>query len=694
MSTIIALACALVLLAPPDASRLAQQLKSKDRQKRRDAARELAYGKADPRPALPALIQALQDRDPQVSANAMRAIARIGPDAKEAVPGLAKHLHAWPPREHYLAALALASIGKEALPVIKKAFKAGFFKTRAAAAFALENMAPGGAELLEPLADLLGDQDESVRRAASRALAAFHRKAVPYVLAKLEAPNHATQRAALETLARLGKDAAGSATSAAIEKALGHADPEVQAAALAALASIDGLDKHLPRFIAALAAPSKPVRIAAHNAFGDAPWSKEKSHAIAQLLAHNDADVRRRAVELLGVHRASEPVIVRQLLDAAQKDLSLEPFIERALAAMGPPVAPTLVRELPQAGRATGMVARVLRSLGVSPRRAVFEALAASDAAVRASAIRSLASLEVTPQTIRELTRALDDRQPPVVRLAAAEACAVLLDQHRELVAPLLSCLSDQDHGIQEAALAALPYVKTPSDEIVAAVADILESDRVSSKEKCLKAMRAWNAIPDALVPVYRSRLDDSSPQVRRAAVALLPKWKSASSATLAQQLRDRINDPDAAVRAAACEIAGVLGQVQAHRRVEWLRKALRDGAPEVRAAACASLGRMGREAKAAVPDLLERLQKPGDAWAAREALRAIGAAGPEAVPALRRMLSSPQWELRRYAVFLLGRVEPPPVDVLPELEKLKGQGPEPFRRLVRSTIRRIRKAR
>ena len=70
------------------AAELAEELKSVELDKRRDAAYALAALGSEALPALDALIDGLSDRDDQVWMQSLMAVARIGPDAEPAIEAL------------------------------------------------------------------------------------------------------------------------------------------------------------------------------------------------------------------------------------------------------------------------------------------------------------------------------------------------------------------------------------------------------------------------------------------------------------------------------------------------------------------------------------------------------------------------------------------------------------------------------
>src|SRR5260370_40669517 len=82
--------CLVVSVQAADVEDLVKQLKDKDPDIRRKAAKELADVGADAKPAVPALVASLKDNDLFVRRFSAQALGAIGPDAQGALPALQK----------------------------------------------------------------------------------------------------------------------------------------------------------------------------------------------------------------------------------------------------------------------------------------------------------------------------------------------------------------------------------------------------------------------------------------------------------------------------------------------------------------------------------------------------------------------------------------------------------------------------
>jgi HEAT repeat protein len=140
-----------------DVDSLINQLKDKDNDARRAAAKALAEAGGDAKAAAPALVTALKDKDMFVRRFAAMALGEIGAEPRDALPGLKKAL--------------LDDARKE---------------VQEAAATAMGKM---GGEAVAPLAAVVkdGNRETDVRRKAVEALGALGSEARPAVPTLLEA---------------------------------------------------------------------------------------------------------------------------------------------------------------------------------------------------------------------------------------------------------------------------------------------------------------------------------------------------------------------------------------------------------------------------------------------------------------------------------------------------------------------------
>ena len=179
----VAFLCLAVSVQAADVDTLAKQLKDKDSDMRRQAAKELASAGADAKPALPMLIAALKDSDLYVRRFSAQAIGAIGPDAKSALPALEKIIKdSKEKREVQEAAVtAVGHLGTGGVELLSKVVKDPKYDPllRRAAAGGLGSMGPDAKDAVPALTDVLKgvapkgkkmDKDGDVRLEAAAAL--------------------------------------------------------------------------------------------------------------------------------------------------------------------------------------------------------------------------------------------------------------------------------------------------------------------------------------------------------------------------------------------------------------------------------------------------------------------------------------------------------------------------------------------
>jgi HEAT repeat protein len=108
-----------------DVDGLINQLKDKDNDTRRAAAKALAEAGGDAKVAAPALVAALKDKDMFVRRFAAMALGEIGADPREAVPGLKNALNDKKKEVQEAAAVALGKMGGEAVAPLTKVIEEG-----------------------------------------------------------------------------------------------------------------------------------------------------------------------------------------------------------------------------------------------------------------------------------------------------------------------------------------------------------------------------------------------------------------------------------------------------------------------------------------------------------------------------------------------------------------------------------------
>lgn len=200
---------------------------------------------------------------------------------------------------------------------------------------------------------------------------------------------------------------------------------------------------------------------------------------------------------------------------------------------------------------------------------------------------------------------------------------------------------------------------------------------RVSAAERvsALIALADVGRGGDRVVPVFAEALRERDPPDDARKVALyygLPRYARVAG-TAVPALRDLIKDPDASVRDQAMSLLGEIGPV-AKAAVPDLLAVLRDRSahPRDRGEAAAALGGVSHSDTDMVPVLIRASTDPapGVRLGAVRGLGNLGVATPDVVATLTAALSSGgDPDLRRQAVFALGRLGPGAAKALPAVE-------------------------
>ncbi len=175
--------CLTVSVQAADVDGLVKQLKDKDPDLRRKAAKELADAGADAKPAVDVLVAALKDNDLFVRRFSAQALGAIGTDAKSAMPALQKVVKDAREKKEVqeAAVLAIGKMGKGALDFLGAVVKDPDYDIllRRRAAESLGNMGADAKDAVPALMDALKgvapkgkkmDKDGDIRLEAADAL--------------------------------------------------------------------------------------------------------------------------------------------------------------------------------------------------------------------------------------------------------------------------------------------------------------------------------------------------------------------------------------------------------------------------------------------------------------------------------------------------------------------------------------------
>jgi HEAT repeat protein len=342
--------------------------------------------------------------------------------------------------------------------------------------------------------------------------------------------------------------------------------------------------------------------------------------ALIAALERPSAEIRRRAVMLLGVQRddrALEPLIA--LLGDA--DPSVAAQASAAIARYGAKAVPKLLDALADPRPAfRGMAAATLANTrDLRAVKPLARLLDDDDAGVRQYAIQSLQPFKAA--ALDELIAALTANQPPIrddARLRLQIVAQIVTINDPRVYEPLIAALDDAQPDIRSLALSFLLLQRRDAfddprlaEKVVEGLADDAPNVRIAAANVLSQAVeRAAMLDRQRVAAALIAALDDENDGVRAAAAEAAGAWKLTGAVDALLRRLD-----DAAVRVLAAEALGRIGDPRA---IAPLRRLLPGQDPRV----IVALGELGD--RASVPALIALLER-GPASAQQAAAQALG---------------------------------------------------------------------
>lgn len=486
---------------------------------------------------------------------------------------------------------------------------------------------------------------------------------------------------ALAQVAAGGERAAELMLAEPVSKLMGHADPEICAAAVKAVGAMGAAALRFADDIAEylLKHPDASCRAAALAALAGQGSDSDRlvRQAVASCVSDAEPSVRASALQALAAMQATGQA--RQVRAAMAEDPS-EAVRSAALETLASFVAASeevegicspetleapLARMLADAGSRLAALAAIRRLGDKAPRAcvgAVVDALSDRDGETRqaaAAAVGALGGLVVaSPEAVRGLEAALSSPEPGA-RAAAAHA-AGLLGQHGAGFAGAVAALLADDledpssfpAQIGGAAARLPPQLRVPRCAAITALGRLGDASRI---DKVVTALG-----------------DHSSWEVRLAACEALGDFGQAARGE-ADSLLNMLEDDAYPVRAAACASLGALGNAQA---LPMLIQRLDDRASSVRVGALGALRRLGADAAEYSHDVFRLLDDPVPKvrCAAIDCLASFGETGRMYAGVIGTMMCEEQPEVRCAALRALGRLGPQGAAFAPEIAERASQ--------------------
>jgi HEAT repeat protein len=261
-------------------------------------------------PSVPALIKALQSQKPEVRADAAQKLGALGEAAKPAIPALIAAMRDRQASVSRAVTEALVRFGEDARPGLLALADDPAAWLRCRAVQTLGRL-PSDPSMVAPLMKALEDHDQCVHDKAVEALGRVGDPAVPSLVGSLKNPNPVMRQGAAEALDRMPPEAKERAVFPLVQELRGADEYERGEAEL---------------LLSEMGRPAIP--------------------SLVELLADPDADLRRRAVVILGrIGRADEGVVTGLMDRLKDPDRLVRLKASLALGNMGerdPRVLPVL----------------------------------------------------------------------------------------------------------------------------------------------------------------------------------------------------------------------------------------------------------------------------------------------------------------------------------------------------------------
>ena len=410
------------------------------------------------------------------------------------------------------------------------------------------------------------------------------------------------------------------------------------------------------------------------------------------LTAKNDR-VSRHAAYLLA---RTGPDAAPRLLAALPNEGSRIDQIAEALAQIGRPVAPTLMKAVrsPDAARATGAALALgqVRPPAPGTVSALTAGLDDPDSAVKSAFLSGIGYLGSRAyQAVPSVRARLLDKSSEI-RLKAIQILAQSAPRDERLVTDMIAVLDDSDAKVQREAIDVLRALGPPGRRALGAVIGKLSSKDPDVRFAAAEMVGSHGPAAAAAVPALGNLLDDPAPKLRMIAAQTLGTMGKEAQPALAR-LSMLLGAEQVEVREAATATLASLeldpGVVRPH-----LARALGDSRSEVRRAAMKGIQRMGPQGAIFVPDIILMAQNKENLRQVERALRRFERAGPDvrSVPELVKQLGHKQDSVRLLAIKFLKLAGQNAKDALPALERMRDDPSAEVRKQAEAASEQIKK--
>lgn len=619
-------------------------------------------------------IEALRAGDVNIRREAAHSLDRYDPDAHSLVLSLFDTLSDPDPEVRQLGAQALGLLGNETdLALLLERARDDNGMVRASALDALGSLVASTGDECNP----------------RKKMSPVPETVLSVLIEGLGDSTHAVRLAALQSLQRIGPDAA--AATSRLREMLHEAS--VGGPAFLALYDIAGPDEimrsgtgdalssalrvtkdpdpwsrwravvALGRFGSLCAQPLPP------NGCGDANV-KAALRALEGALTDTGLSVRFSAAVSLGAFgaKARETLVAWSNVLKGDGDLAIPSA--KALDEIGPAARQTVVASLLESLRAPsashGDRLPTLKALQILSREAaqsgiliVAECLKQKDPMSRHAAAWTLGKMgNQAKPAIPALLAALRDPDPSV-RFQVSSSLKKI-GPGADAVVPLAMALRTGDADSRAGVAEVLGQMGSEASAAVPDLIGVLDDPSERLRGAAGSALRRIGPTSAGLIPSLKKQLRDEDPETRLRAVSAAATIGPAVSRTLVPELISALEDPDRRIRSTAIESLRELAR-DTGEAVPALALRIRDEDAMVRIVAAGALGEACRKAGAVVPALVGAVKDPEPSvrWTAINALENCGAEAALAVPALIEALKDERKEHRLTVLRVLGKIGP-----------------------------------
>lgn len=715
----------------PPVSELIEDLRSDERQERRDAARTLSMMREKASPATAELVKGLRDRDSQIWFHSVTALANMGPAAgDEAIPALIEAFRdssRYEEQVRFRSAHALARMGRKVIPALREAMESSSSDTRQGVCMALGTMGPDAKDGYDLMAKGLRDESLRVRTAAAEAFGEkeeLSNGTIPLLQEALKQEKDFVRASAAKAMARYGR--AGSVFRKPLLAAHdAEGDEGTRAEHLRALAAVGTGGKTLtPLIKQAMLSSSGDLKMAALDALlylkSDA---KELNQLASEWLRSGDVALREKAGEILAVIGSGAASVVPSLMKVANgiNDHGEAPWATNALVRIGSasiqPLlakAGTLTEPAPSDAWWVASVAHIgpqglktiggmvksdkpmirhagltaLNGMGVLARPLLNEVkrrLADEVVAVKAAALKAYYSLGAPQESLSKQLGLFLRSEEAELQTAAAQVLQVMGGEGALLMEDVLLALQTDDSECRLEVVRAIGAMGRTAGQAVKPLGEMLESGSPELKAEILLAFSEIGPESASALKTTMALLSESDIDLKKAALKAMAEAGTSAGAAV-EEVERLFTSGETDIRPVALStLLRISGDKE--KLEQWALKGLVSDVSSIRFAAVEGVGGRLIRSEKVVEQLIDLLKEPENHDAVFLTMRRLR---PRYLDKLVPLLDSPHPRVRLYGVEAVTGLGKAAKSMAPKIREMARDPDEYVSRAARRHIKRL----